>query len=119
MVGVTFLKTGKAHALKPLPRLIMRLFPGLTAENKSGGDVILPKIFTVPQLGCKSPALIFKSVDLPQPVGPTTLTNSPSPIVRLTPFTAVYCVSFPLSLLTNVQAMSLSSMAGVVIFFFV
>jgi hypothetical protein len=31
----------------------------------------------------------------------------------------VYCVSFPLSLLTNVQAMSLSSMAGVVIFFFV
>ena len=38
---------------------------------------------TVPFDGVKSPAAILSTADLPHPVGPTTLTNSPSPIVKL------------------------------------
>ena len=34
--------------------------------------------------GCSNPAIIFISVDLPQPEGPTMATNSPSPTVKLT-----------------------------------
>ena len=33
-----------------------------------------------------SPAMIRSSVDLPQPDGPTTTTNSPSAIAALTPW---------------------------------
>ena len=43
----------------------------------------------MPVLGCSSPAPMFSSVLLPQPVGPTTETNSPAPTVSETPATAV------------------------------
>src|SRR6187402_98964 len=45
---------------------------------------------TLPELGLSRPAATLSSVDLPQPVGPTTETNSPSPTARSTSFTAVY-----------------------------
>src|SRR5690348_9456712 len=44
----------------------------------------------VPEEGRSNPAATLRSVDLPQPVGPTTETNSPSPIESVTSFTAVY-----------------------------
>src|SRR5436190_8863434 len=49
-----------------------------------------PKTRTVPEDGRRRPATTLRSVDLPQPVGPTTETNSPSPIWSVTSFTAVY-----------------------------
>ena len=48
-----------------------------------------PNTCTVPLLGASSPAPTFSSVLLPQPVGPTTETNSPSPTVSVTSRTAV------------------------------
>src|SRR5690242_5117327 len=49
-----------------------------------------PKMRIVPEEGRSNPAATLRSVDLPQPVGPTTETNSPSPIESVTSFTAVY-----------------------------
>ena len=49
----------------------------------------LPKTRTVPDDGSSKPAPTFNSVDLPQPVGPTTETNSPSPIRSVVSATAV------------------------------
>src|SRR5438105_11878213 len=45
---------------------------------------------TSPDEGFSKPAATLSSVDLPQPVGPTTDTNSPSAIESETSFTAVY-----------------------------
>jgi hypothetical protein len=42
-----------------------------------------------PEEGLSRPAATLRSVDLPQPVGPTTETNSPAAIERSTSFTAV------------------------------
>ena len=39
-------------------------------------------MITRPALGSSSPAIMRKSVDLPQPDGPTSTRNSPSSIVR-------------------------------------
>src|SRR5471032_914899 len=44
-----------------------------------------PSMRTSPSLACSKPAMIFISVDLPQPDGPTMATNSPSAMSRLTP----------------------------------
>ncbi len=52
-------------------------------------DSGVPKTCTVPRLGASSPAPTLSSVLLPQPVGPTTETNSPSPTLKLTSRTAV------------------------------
>src|SRR6188768_586965 len=49
-----------------------------------------PKTRSVPDEGLRRPAATLRSVDLPQPVGPTTETNSPSAIESETSFTAVY-----------------------------
>src|SRR5262249_41104932 len=38
----------------------------------------LPKTRTCPDEGCTRPVTRFRVVDLPQPVGPTTATNSPA-----------------------------------------
>ncbi len=35
-----------------------------------------------PEVGASSPAIMRKSVDLPQPDGPTSTTNSPSSTLR-------------------------------------
>ena len=49
-----------------------------------------PNTCTWPALGSSSPAPTFSSVLLPQPVGPTTLTNSPGATASVTSSTAVY-----------------------------
>src|SRR5262249_47725893 len=48
----------------------------------------LPSIRISPPLGSSKPATMRKVVVLPQPDGPTSTTNSPSSIARLTLFTA-------------------------------
>jgi hypothetical protein len=48
-----------------------------------------PKTSTAPLLGASSPAATLSSVLLPQPVGPTTETNSPAPTESETSRTAV------------------------------
>ena len=48
-----------------------------------------PKMFTLPAAGASRPAAILSSVDLPQPVGPTIATNSPSPTLNVARSTAV------------------------------
>src|SRR3954464_2688330 len=68
-----------------------------------------PRMRTVPDVGLSNPAATFSSVDLPQPVGPTTETNSPSAIESVTSLTAVY-EPFPPA---NVQVMRSSSTAAV------
>jgi len=47
-----------------------------------------PPIRTVPAVTSSRPAIIRRSVDLPQPDGPTRTTNSPSAISMLTSSTA-------------------------------
>ena len=48
----------------------------------------LSPIRSSPPVMSSSPAIIRSAVDLPQPEGPTRITNSPSSIVRLMSFTA-------------------------------
>jgi len=48
-----------------------------------------PNTRTRPALGSSSPAAMFSSVLLPQPVGPTTETNSPAATASETSRTAV------------------------------
>ena len=47
-----------------------------------------PPIEMLPSVTSSSPAIIRRSVDLPQPEGPTSTMNSPSPTVSDTPSTA-------------------------------
>src|SRR5690242_8848693 len=54
---------------------------------ESGRVRSVPSINTEPPSGGMNPAMIFISVDLPQPEGPTRATNSPSWTVRLTSWT--------------------------------
>src|SRR5215831_3690697 len=73
-----------------------------------------PSTRTSPEDGCNSPAATFSSVDLPQPVGPTTETNSPLPTARVVSLTAVYrspCRSRE----ANAQVTRSRSSAGVLI----
>ena len=50
-----------------------------------GGKLFMffPSISICPDVGCSSPAIIHKIVDLPDPDGPTRTTNSPSCTFRL------------------------------------
>src|SRR5512143_3172107 len=75
-----------------------------------------PNTRTEPELGANRPAATFSSVLLPQPVGPTTETNSPAATVRSTSRTAVYDGAAA-SRLANVHATPLSSRAVVTVFF--
>src|SRR5690606_15628391 len=70
-----------------------------------------PNTSTAPRLGSSSPAATLSSVLLPQPVGPTTLTNSPAPTARPTFSTAVYRCSGA-SAPTNAQVIPRSRIAG-------
>ena len=53
-----------------------------TVRRGPAGPAGLPSTRTSPPLGASSPAAIIISVDLPQPEGPTTVTNSPLPMAR-------------------------------------
>src|SRR6478672_11925203 len=68
-----------------------------------------PSTRSSPELGLSSPAATLSRVDLPQPVGPTTETNSPSAMARVTSFTAVYEPLAP----AKVQVMRSNSTAAV------
>ena len=48
-----------------------------TVRRGPAGPAGLPSTRISPVLGASSPAAIIISVDLPQPDGPTTVTNSP------------------------------------------
>ncbi len=48
-----------------------------------------PPILSSPSEISSSPAIMLSVVDFPQPDGPTRMTNSPSPMVRLRSFTGV------------------------------
>src|SRR5438552_17136718 len=63
-----------------------------------------------PEEGAISPAATLSRVDLPQPVGPTIATNSPSATSSVAHCTAVYVVS---SASRNDTCTSLSETAGV------
>jgi hypothetical protein len=47
-----------------------------------------PAIQISPAVGDRKPATIFKSVDLPHPLGPTMQRNSEVSMPKLTPWTA-------------------------------
>ncbi len=58
------------------------------AMLRSFGSIRLttrPPISTVPSETSSSPAIILSVVDLPQPEGPTSTTNSPSAMSRSMP----------------------------------
>jgi hypothetical protein len=52
-------------------------------------DSRAPNTCTLPALGGNRPAATLSNVLLPQPVGPTTETNSPAPTLSVTSRTAV------------------------------
>src|SRR5688572_22335827 len=70
-----------------------------------------PKTLSMPDEGRSSPATTFSSVDLPQPVGPTTETNSPAATASEVSFTAVYEPMPPRA--ANVQVILSNSTAAV------
>src|SRR5438132_13576792 len=72
-----------------------------------------PSTRTSPDDGGSKPAATLSSVDLPQPVGPTTETNSPAPTAIVVSLTAVY-PSPSRSREANVQVTCSSSSAGLV-----
>ena len=53
-----------------------------------GSDVSMPNTSALPDVGTRRAFISFARVDFPLPFLPRTATNSPSPIVRVTPFTA-------------------------------
>ena len=60
------------------------------AMPRSAGStsfITLPPMAMSPPLMSSSPAIILKSVDLPQPEGPTKTTNSPSATSMFAPCT--------------------------------
>ena len=62
-----------------------RLYSWKTTAISSGGEVTgRPSTTTPPLVGRMRPAMHFSRVVLPQPDGPTTHTNSPSPTVNVT-----------------------------------
>src|SRR5450756_1739306 len=71
----------------------------------------LPITRTSPAEGLARPVIRFSVVDLPQPVGPTTATNSPRATVILKSRRAV--MDFP-SWVTKRRLTLISSMAGLV-----
>src|SRR6266571_6635827 len=71
----------------------------------------IPKTVTVPAVGWSNPAATLSSVVLPHPVGPTTETNSPSPMSSVASRTAVYR-SDESSRELNVHSMCSSARAG-------
>src|SRR6185312_10212425 len=59
--------------------------------SRSLGDLVFttcPPISSSPEVMSSRPAIMFSVVDLPQPDGPTRMTNSPSAILRLKSLTA-------------------------------
>ena len=59
--------------------------------SRSGGATVVTSrspIRTVPEVTFSSPAIIRSSVDLPQPDGPTSTTNSPASTASETSSTA-------------------------------
>src|SRR5258708_3927929 len=59
------------------------------ARPGPGGRGGPPSILRLPAVGCSKPATMLSRVDLPQPEGPSSATNSPSPTARSTPVSAV------------------------------
>ena len=53
-------------------------------RSAPGPVTAFPPTVTVPRVGRRKPATMFKSVVLPQPDGPSTATISPAPIVSET-----------------------------------
>ena len=60
-----------------------------TARSGPGRRGGPPSILRLPAVGCSKPATMLSRVDLPQPEGPSSATNSPSPTARSTPVSAV------------------------------
>jgi hypothetical protein len=61
------------------------------AMSRSAGSSLLTTrspIFSVPEVIVSRPATMRRSVDLPQPEGPTRTTSSPSAMSREMPLTA-------------------------------
>ena len=55
----------------------------------------MPSRNTSPESTCNVPAVALSMVDLPAPLPPMTVTNSPSRSVRLRPFRAVFALTVP------------------------
>ena len=53
-----------------------------TPRSGPGAPISLPSSTALPVVGVSKPATMFSSVLLPQPEGPTMVTNSPAPIAR-------------------------------------
>ena len=51
-----------------------------SGPGRRGGP---PSILRLPAVGCSKPATMLSRVDLPQPEGPSSATNSPSPTVEI------------------------------------
>src|SRR3990172_12385562 len=53
------------------------------ARSGPGPTIGRPSIVSVPAVGCTSPAIAFRKVVLPQPLGPTIARNSPAVTLRV------------------------------------
>ena len=67
---------------------------GWTRIRRSVSLTTLPPMATAPRVGVSIPASIRRIVDLPQPLGPRRVTNSPVRIEKLTPASAVTAPNF-------------------------
>src|SRR5204863_9474547 len=77
--NIRFCRTVSQGKTEPCCEMTMPL--GLGPSNAA------PSTSALPLSGRSNPAMMFRSVDLPQPDGPTIATNSPSATEKLTPST--------------------------------
>src|SRR5699024_1629897 len=73
---------------KTLPRNLARLYSGMRVTST-------PSISMEPKSGFHTPAMALSKVDLPAPLPPMTVTNSPSLISRSRPLSAVLALTVP------------------------
>src|SRR5205809_929590 len=77
-----------------------------TIRSAPGPCTRLPSISTQPVVGSSRPATRLRSVDFPQPEGPTIVTNSPSRIWRFTSRRASVSPDFPLKRFPSMTSFS-------------
>jgi hypothetical protein len=74
--------------------------------------MLLPSASTSPEVGRNKPAIMLKSVDLPQPLGPIRLISRPSGIVRDTESSARTARPSRLNIFETVRTSSLAAVVA-------
>src|SRR6266850_4083221 len=84
----------------------------MTRRCGPGPTIVFPSAWTRPRSGRSRPAMILSNVDLPQPLGPTRQTNSPSAMRSVTSSSAW---TFSVLVRNHFETCSRTSLEGTVL----